>query len=189
MEYWGAGTNVVFNPRNQLRAIGGNLTLLFADLHIVPKSGLIWGALMFLLFLLISPNAPRRSKNILRNRPLLNPGVAALWLYLFVSIEPRYVAPFLVLVLLGLFPGILLQNPKDAAKRTAISTVVIATSVMVLTALLVVYHLAGFSRGETLGAYVQVGESLNRAGVRPGGNVAIIGDSSDGCRWARIARV
>lgn len=59
---------------------------------------------------------------------------------------------------------------------------------MVLTALLVVYHLAGVSRGETLGVYVQVGESLNRAGVRPGGE-AIIGDSSDGCRWARIARV
>jgi len=88
-----------------------------------------------------------------------------------------------------LFPGILLQNPNDAAKRTAISTVVIATSVMVLTALFVIYHLAGFPRGEPLERFVQVGESLNRAGVRPGEEVAIIGDSSDGCRWARMARV
>jgi hypothetical protein len=90
-----------------------------------------------------------------------------------------------------LFPGILLQNPKDAAKRTAISTVVITTSVIVLTALFVVYHLAGFPRGngDALGVYVQVGKSLNKAGVRPGEDVAIIGDSSDGCRWARMARV
>jgi len=184
MEYWAAGTNVVFNPRNQLRAIGRNLTVLFADLHIVPMSGLIGGALIFLL---MSPNAPRRFKNI--SWPLLVPGVAALCLYLLVWVEPRTVAPFLVLVLLGLFPGILLQNPKDAAKRTAISTVVIATSLMVFTALLVVYHLTGFPRWQTLGVYVEVGKSLNRAGVRPGEDVAIIGDSSDGCRWARMARV
>ena len=96
----------------------------------------------------MSPNAPRRFKNILRSWPLLVPGVAALCLYLLVSVEPRYVAPFLVLVFLGLFPGILLENPKDAAKRTVISTMVIATSLMVLTALFVVYHLAGFPRGD-----------------------------------------
>jgi 4-amino-4-deoxy-L-arabinose transferase-like glycosyltransferase len=189
MEYWGAGTKVVFNPRNQLRAIGENLTILFADPHIAPLSGLIGGALIFLL---MSSNAPRRFERIPKSWPLLVPAVAAICLYLLVSVEPRYVAPFLVLVLLGLFPAILLQNPKDAAKRIAISAMVVATSLMVLTALLVGYHLAGFPRedlGETLGLYVQVGKSLNSVGVRPGEDVAIIGDGSDGCRWARLARV
>jgi hypothetical protein len=186
LEYWGAGTKVVFNPRNQLRAIGENLTILFADFHILPISGLIGAALIFLL---VSPNAPRRFRNILRGWPLLVPGITALCLYLIVSVEPRYLAPFLVLVLLGLFPGILLENPKDAAKRITISTVVITSCVMVLTALLVGYHLAGFPRGETLGVFVQVGKSLNRAGVGPGEDVGIIGDGSDGCRWARMARV
>jgi len=186
MEYWGAGTNVVFNPQNQLRAIGENLTILFADPHILPMSGLIGGALIFLL---MTPNPPRRFKKILTGWPLLIPGVAALCLYLFVSVEPRYVAPFLVLVLLGLFPGMLLQSPKEAANRPAILTVGIAFALMVFTTSFVAYHLAGFPRGETLGAFVQVGKSLNKAGVRPGEDVAIIGDSSDGCRWARMARV
>ena len=185
MEYWGAGTKVVFNPRNQLRAIRKNLTVLFVDVHILPLSGLIGGALIFLL---MSPNSPQRFKNILRSWPLLVPGVAGIALYLIVSVEPRYVAPFLVLVLLGLLPGILLQNPNDATKRTAI-TVIIATSMMVLSALFVIYHLAGFPRGEPLGTFLQVGESLNRAGVLPGEDVGIIGDGSDGCRWARMARV
>jgi hypothetical protein len=69
--------------------------------------------------------------------------------------------------------------------------VVIATSTLIFTALLVVYHLAGFPRAEPShgGLYVQVGKSLNSAGVRPGEDVALIGDSSDGCRWARMARV
>ncbi len=186
MEYWSTGAHSVINPRDQLRAIGENLTVLFADVHIVPLSGLIGVAVILLL---MSPDAPRRFKDILRSWPLFVPGVVAPCLYLLVSLEPRYVAPFLVMVLLGLFPGILLQNPKDTAKRTTISAVVVATSLMVLTALLVVYHLAGFPRGEKGDLYLEVGQSLNRAGVRSGEDVAIIGDSSDGCRWARMARV
>ena len=186
MEYWGAGTHAVFNPRNQLRAIGENLALFGTDPHIVPMSGIIAGGLVLLL---MGTDAPRHFKNTLRSWPLLVPGIAAICLYLLVSVEPRYVAPFLVLLALGLFPGLLLRNSKHATKRTVMATVVIAASVMVVTALFVVYHLAGFPRGETLGIFVHVGESLNGAGVRPGEEIAIIGDSSDGCRWARMARV
>jgi hypothetical protein len=48
---------------------------------------------------------------------------------------------------------------------------------------------AGFPRQDTGDLWVQVGKSLNAVGVQPGEDVAIIGDSSDGCRWARMARV
>ena len=186
MEYWSAGANAVINPRDQVRAIGENAKVLFTDFHIVPLWVLMGGVLIVLL---MSPDAARRFKDTLRSWPLLIPGGAAPCLYLLVSVEPRYVAPFLALVLLGLFPAILLQNSKVGARRTAILTVVIATSVMVLTALLVVYHLAGFPRKEPAGWWVRVGQSLNRAGVRPGEDVALIGNSSSGCRWARMARV
>ena len=142
-----------------------------------------------LILVLVSPDAPRGFKKILRSWPLLVPGLTAPCLYLLISVEPRYVAPFLLLVLLGLFPGIFLPNGKDAAKRTVISTVLVAASLMAFTALLVLYHLAGFPRGDTGELWVQVGTSLNTAGVQPGEDVAIIGDSSDGCRWARMARV
>jgi hypothetical protein len=189
MEYWGAGTRAVFDLRDQFRAIGGSLAVLFGDPHVVPLTGLIVVALVFLF---VSRNSLRRFKDILGSWPLLVPGIAAVCLYSLISVEPRYVAPFLVLVLLGLLPGILLDNPVAAAKPVAISTMVVAASLTVLTAAFVVYHLAGFPRGvrgEALGVYVQVGTSLNRAGVPPGEEVALLGDSSDGCRWARMARV
>jgi hypothetical protein len=187
-EYWSAGTKADVNLPDQLRAIGRNLRVLFADGHILPMWGLICGGL---LYVFLTHNALWRLKIILRSWPLLVPGIVAPGLYLLVYTESRLVAPFLVLVLLGLFPGILLQNPNGAAKRTAIATVVIAASVMVLTALLVVYHLAGFPRSEPShgGLYLLVGKSLNRAGVLPGEEVAIIGDVSDGSRWARLGRV
>jgi hypothetical protein len=186
MEYWAAGTKPVFNLWNQLRAVGENLIILFKDPHIMPMSGLIAAGVILLL---TGPNRARRFKEVLKTWPLLALGVAGVCLYLIISVEPRYVAPFLVLILLGLAPAVLLQNSRHAVRRAVISTVVIATSTMTLTALLVAYHLAGFPRGEIVGLFLQVGESLNRVGVQPGEEVAVIGDSSDGCRWARMARV
>jgi hypothetical protein len=187
MGYWSAGAKPVVSLRTQLRAVGWNLRTLFRDPHILPMSGLIAGGLILLL---ISPNAPRRLRNALESWPLLVPGVAAVGLYLLVWVEPRYVAPFLLLVLLGLFPGILLQNPKGAAKPFVISTVVAATCLMIYAVVFVVYHLAGFPRAQHYdGMFVQVGTSLNKAGVPPGEDVGLIGDGSDGCRLARLARV
>lgn len=193
MGYWSAGAHVKINPRNQLRTIGTNLTILFTNVHIVPMCVLIAGSVILLV---IGSNGRRRFRKILGSWPLLVPGVVAPCLYLLVFVEPRYVAPFLVLVLLGLFPGLLFRNRKDTAKRAVIPTVAIATSMMALAALLVVYHLVGFPRFQRgLGElFVQVGESLNRAGVRPGEDVGIIGggvlgDGSRACRWARMARV
>jgi len=184
MEYWSAGTEAVFDLRNQFRAVGENLFIIFTDPHIVPMSGLV---LTGLILLLTRPNGPARWKETLRSWPLLIPGVVGPCLYMLISVEPRYIAPFFVLLLLGLIPGILF---KDGARRITVSTTVVGASALVLTALLVGYHLAGFPRGwENGGLWLHVGESLNSAGVRPGEEVAIIGDSSDACRWARMARV
>jgi hypothetical protein len=186
MEYWAAGTKAGFNPGNQLRAIAGGLKVLFADPHAAPVSGLI---VVGVILLVTGQKGRRNFKSILRGWPLLIPGILAPCLYLLVSVEPRYVAPFFVIVLMGLFPGLLLQRPADAANRIAASTVVVSISLMALSALFVGYHLAGFPRGESNGLLLHVGQSLNAAGVRPGEEVAIVGDSADGCRWARMAHV
>ena len=188
MEYWSAGAIAAVNAGDQLRAVANNLRVLLTDAHIMYMCLLIVGALIFVL---LSPNSSWRFKKISRSWPLLLAGIAGPFLYLLISVEPRYIAPFLLLVLLGLFPGIVVRNSKDAEKRAARWTIVFATFVMVLTGLVVVYHLAGYPRAQRqLGEeFLQVGESLNRTGVQPGQDVAIIGDSSDGCRWARMARV
>lgn len=186
MEYWSAGANPGINLRGQLKAIRENLAVLFADRHILPMWVLIGGALILLL---VSPNAPRLFEETLRSWPLLVPGIAAPCLFLLVSVEPRYVAPFLLLVSLGLFPAVLFQNSKERTGRIVAATIVSASCLLVLAALLVLYHVLGFPRGDKGDLWVHVGKSLNVAGVQPGEDVAIIGDSSDGCRWARMARV
>lgn len=188
MEYWSAGVSAKIDPRKQLKAIGVNLTALFADGHIMPMWGLAGAGLIVLLF---SRNAPQRFRNILGSWPLLIPGIAVPSLYLLVNVEPRYVAPFLVLLLVGLFPGILLYDSWVAANRNTVVAVTVAVFVFAVAALLVAYHLAGFPRLEDkqLNLFVHVGTALNKDGVEPGEDIAIIGDSSDGCRWSRLARV
>jgi hypothetical protein len=187
MGYWSAGAGTVVDPRAQLQAFRWNLGTLFRDPHILPMSGLM---ALGLVFLVLSRNALQRFKNVSRSWPLLVPGAAAVGVYLLVWIEPRYVAPFCVLCLLGLFPGTLLQNSKGTARRVTIATVLVAIFLTGYTGLLVAYHLAGFPRKEpSHGEFVQIGTSLNKSGVPPEEEVGLIGDSSDGCRWARMARV
>jgi hypothetical protein len=186
MEYWSAGISSAVSLPDQLRSIRTNLKVLLFDRHIAAMWLFIGAGIILIL---IGPNARERVKTTLRSWPLFLPGVVAPGLYLLVTLEPRYVAPFLILLLLGLFPGALVENSEVAAKRAVISAMVITTALMAFTAGLVAYHLAGFPRGQDGEQYVQVGQSLNRAGIQPGDDVAIIGDSSDGCRWARMARV
>ena len=187
-QYWNAGANTAFSPRALLSAIRRNLTACFVSLYMLPLWGLIAGGLILLL---VNKGVPRRFQHIVKSWPLLVPGVAGLFAYALVLVEPRYIAPLIVLVLLGLFPGILLQKSQDTAEGNAITTVFIGASVMVFTALFIVLHLAAplpTLRGHE-GVHYQAAESLNKEGVRPGEAVAIIGSGWDGMIWARLARV
>jgi hypothetical protein len=185
MGYWGAGTKAVFIPRNQLSAIIEGLVLFFRDPHILPLSALIVAGFFLILLRLISD----KTKNISVCWLLLIPGMVGSSLYLLISVEPRYVAPFFLMILLGLFPGVVHGGSVNTDSRKKIWTVTVAASLVTMTALLVTYHLAGFPRGENGETFRQIGRALNSAGVEPGEEIGIIGDGSDGCRWARLARV
>ena len=186
-QYWNAGVRTVINLREQLRAISQNLTVFYASL-VAPVWGLIGG---FLILFFMSPDLPESLRNVVSNWQLLVPGIVAMGLYALVWVEPRYVAPFVVLVWLGLFCGIRLKRSEDSARLGAAATLVITASMILLTAPYVVYHLADplpVLQGHG-GMYYRVAESLNKAGVRPGESVAIIGSGWDGMVWARLARV
>jgi len=187
-QYWNAGANTAFNGRACLRAIGRNIAALVADIYMIAIWVLIAGGSTFYF---MSPAVLRRFQHLSRAWPLFVPGIAGLLMYVLVVVVPRLIAPFAVLILLGCFPAILLQKPDDTAKRSAITTLVIAASVMTLTALIIVLHLAfplPTLRGPG-GVHYQAAESLNREGLRSGDAVAIIGSGWDGMIWARLARL
>ncbi len=184
--YWNAGTKRPFNLQNQLRAIGTNLAVFFTSPFIVPMWS-ITGVGLILAFL--SSRARQRLREILKiwQVPLI--GVSALCAYLLVWIEPRYVAPFLVLVVIALFPGIFLRQPTRAAGRVKMGAVIVSTLMMALTALYTVYHLTGFHRVEAEGGYAREAIAVHNDGIRTGDAVALIGDARGALTWARLARL
>jgi 4-amino-4-deoxy-L-arabinose transferase-like glycosyltransferase len=186
MGYWGEGTKVVFSPRNQIETIIEGLVLLFRDPHILPLSALIVAGFLIILLRFMSH---RRVKSVPIIWSLLVPGIIGPCLYLLISVEPRYVAPFFLLILLGLLPAVALGGSSKTHAQRTIWPVAVATGLMIASGALVAYHAAGFPRAENGEIFLEVGSALNHAGVQPGEEIGIIGDGSDGCRWARLARV
>ena len=186
--YWNAGADTAFSLPNQVRAIGRNLAALFADWYMAPIWALIGGCIVLFF---MSRKAPRRLQSVTSSWPLLIPAIAAISFYVLVLIQPRYIAPFLVLLFLGIFPYILVQKSSHPSKSSAVATSIIATAIFGFSALLVVSHLIRpmpSLRGNG-GEHYRAAEFLNGNRVLPGQSVGLIGSGWDVMIWARLARV
>ncbi len=186
--YWNAGANTAFNPRNQIRVIGGNLAALFTDGYMLPMWVLFAGTIVLFL---TSLEVPRRALHFRSSWHLLVPGIAGISIYLLILVLPRYIAPFIVLTFLGLFPYVLVQKGKQPKNTGALVTIVAASSTFAFALFLVVLHLTaplptlkGYG-----GLHYRVAAWLNGEGILPGQPVAIIGSGWDAMMWARRARV
>ncbi len=164
MGYWGEGTKVVFSLRNQILAIIDGLVLFVRDPHILPMTALIVVGFLIVLLRLVSHRGP---KPVSINWLLLIPGIVGPCFYLLISVEPRYVAPFFLLILLGLLPGVALGGRMKAGSQKTMPPVAIATCLLIFSGSLVAYHLAGFPRGDNGEIFLQAAAALNQAGVQP----------------------
>lgn len=184
-EYWNAGIKPTFSPLEQLRAIRSNLAA-FLEAPFIPMWILIAGGL---LLSFAGSNVPGRFSLLIKSWPIIVPGILATCLFLCVWIEPRYIAPFLVLVLLGLLPIALAGKPQQPSTPSSIAVIAVAAIAMLSTSLFVLHRAAYPALGDFGGAHYKAAEMLNRDGVQPGEAVGLIGDNSDGMILARLARV
>jgi len=184
-QYWEAGTKIEFDPRSQLSAIRRNTSFYFA-MPLVTMWGLIGAGGILLM---ISGNRRGSIQYLLSGWTLLTPGIVGICAYLLVWVEPRYVAPFITLVLLGLFPTILIRKTANAAKRSTITIIAIAGSMTLLTLLVLIHRGISDPVFWARGGYDQAAEVLNEEGLHPGENTAVIGSGAEGMIWARLARV
>ena len=118
---------------------------------------------------------------------------AALSMYSLVLVEPRYVAPFLVLLVLGLLTLIRPTTPRVAALETPIGLMLVA--LMVLQIAIAMSEPAGAVLSEAVSGqlrapdeHARVAVALRSAGVLPGDRIAS-GNRGFNAYWARLARV
>jgi len=186
-EYWFSGATPAFEWRGQLRAIADAL-IVYGQLALdlcVPLAGLA-------ILLALHPHFMFRETG-----PwivLVAPAVAAAAMYAVVLVEARYMAPFLVLLMLGLVS--LVQLPKTGWR----AALVVPFSVVVLLAMLLRISWTTSEIGGSMLAQVmhdrllaaddhsQVADALRSAGIRPGDPVAS-GNRAFNAYWARLARV
>jgi hypothetical protein len=187
-QYWNAGARPAISAEAEIRTVRRNLIEFVADVRMIPF-WLLAG--VGTIILLIAPDRRAHLQNIARVWALWLPGVTGLAAYSLVLVGPGYVAPFIPLVLLGLFAGILFPVSKDLPRSYRMSLVIVAGAVAVFAALftanrlvapLPIFRVPG-------GVYYQVAKSLNNDGVSAGQAVGIIGSGWDAMNWARMGRL
>lgn len=188
--YWNEGATPHFDLRQHIRLLRKHAKLYF-DIFVLSGGSLIGG---FIILCFISRRRWLCIKDIAKQWNLLVPAFAALGLLSLVHVEQRHIAPFVVLVWMGIFSGIRLPK-SDESKRlatwVAIAIVTIMTIIIIFSPTLKFLSITGqMIRGINPWPHVQwnIADNLKQMRVRSGDKVACIGDSFD-AYWARLARV
>lgn len=193
--YWYEGLTPRFDLKRQASVMAVNARLyyypiFFSEYHVCLLLG-------FLILLLYAGRGWRLSlKGIGEYWPLLVPAIAALSLYWLVYVESRHVAPFIVLLWLGLFSGLRLPESEASRRLLKIVPVSIVITMGAILAGPVIHQTYSVARdlikGEDASANLQwqVADGLNRMGIQPGDKVASLGLGNQwDFYWARLARV
>ena len=181
LAYWYEGMTPRFSFADQTRA---TLASASAYVRICERLGWLIGALWLLWYL-----TPRRHRRGLSTAGtvVLAPALCALGIYGFVWVEPRYVAAFVVLGVIGALLGVRVAD--GAEPQRALRAITIVTAVLTLGPLGVSAMRATATECRSpRGAHWETAEALRRLGVRPGDRIAAIGRFEE-FAWARLARV
>jgi len=189
--YWYEGVRPYVNLHSTLRIGLHHLkdeALALFDLH---------GSIVASLFVMLYVSGRRWLvlKDITRYWFVMFPSLAALGMYAMIHIEPRYLGPFYVTLLMTLFLGVRL--PASDSSRGLCSAIAILILAMYFVPISSPsLHVRGFVRdvlGRSQGdpdSPAEVVKGMYRLGLRPGDDIASLQWSLFGMStWARLARV
>ena len=190
--YWHEGVIAYFDLQRQTRVFLHNAALSFRFLF-PSHSGLITG---FLILFMMSSRRLSFLRAIAEEWNLLIPAIAAFGMYSLVHIERRFVGAFDVLFWMGVTvaSGIYLSRSQESKRLVSYVSIAMVLSLMLAISYStaeVIFAAIHDWRMKDSEAHMQVhvANGLSRMGVQPGDKVAIIGDSFNASKWARLARV
>jgi hypothetical protein len=188
------GLKIQFHLADQIRR---SIAVLQDYYDIVSDQVIIFIGLMigWIILCWMGWETPKLSSKHVIYWQLVVPASAAFVMYALVYIQPRYIAPFVVLFWLGMFSTVILPASVESKKLvTCISIVIFALVIikMVVPTLEMVYVTARdlVKPQEHSGtAMWAIADGLRRRGIQAEDKVAIIGWGPEDARWARLARV
>jgi hypothetical protein len=194
--YWHEGIRPVFAIRDQARALVESAreyhTIFFGYLRVSLVIG-------FVMLWALAGRSGVKLRGLATRWILLAPAAAALGMYALVHAFPRYVAPFVVLLWMGLYSAVRLRDV-PGVRRAAMRVVLVVSgalgSVVLIQSLPHGVVVAREILTETPVPHTQweVARALSEGGLRPGDRIAEIhaepGRASwtGMMSWARLAR-
>ena len=179
--YWYEGSVSHFDLRQQLRVFVGGVKAYYELFH---NWGLQFGLFVALVALYLMGRRGRLLlSDLIQQWTLIIPAIAGLGLYLFVNVQGRYVASFVVLLWLALFSVVRLRHTPDCQRLAWVIPLTLVVCITFTTiassnkeAILAVRQLVA---GEDPVAHEQwqVAEGLRELGLAKNDRVAFIGDS------------
>jgi hypothetical protein len=190
--YWYEGVQTRFNWRDEVKNFA-RLSILEFSFFLGLNGSLVAG--LFILYYMSG-----RKWLVLRDLSkywfLLLPSGTALGLYALIYIEPRYLAPFLVVSILSFFIAVRLPASSESLRLWAAIAVLILLMFVspiewlaheIAKELKETYH--GVSKADP-NAYQKIAEEMLQIGLRPGDRIASLEYSSfNTVQWARLAKV
>jgi 4-amino-4-deoxy-L-arabinose transferase-like glycosyltransferase len=178
--YWYDGLEISFNLENQLRVFQSTIKSYYRIFY--PDYSILF-VTIFILYLM----SRRRwliVKDIAEHWSLLIPAIMALSMYFLVFAASRYVAPFILLLWLGVFSGIRLPDSEESRRLLRYITILIVLVMMITSTRQLIKNRHHFPDN----THWRIADAIKQMGVLPGDKVASIGYSHPHF-WARLARV
>ncbi len=183
--YWTEGLKAHFDLKNQLRVL--KLTSLnYYRLLLLSDAGLV--AVVIMLFSMTPLGAKSSCKSVCQHWHLLIPALVGLGAFFLLIVDGRYVAPFALLLWLGILSGLRLPSSEQSHKLlvSAVLAIMITVGVPVIASIIL-----DWSEARHTGPVDwQIAQSLHQVGIQPGDKVAFIRRSPAGdFFWARLAKI
>ena len=187
--YWYQGYRHFWSVRYQ--AIGIARDLDYLVLALVPQP--IFYALALAVILILLMRAARREwlRQLARSWPLFLPAAMGVLLYIQVHLEDRYLGSFLTILALAPFAALACMLHRIPARQVTALSLLLAVGAIANFAVVnrdVIVHLRNhFTYAQN--PQWRLGMALERAGMRPGDGIAVIGGPNASCTWAYIAHL
>jgi len=183
--YWYEGIKSRFDFKGEIRALKTSFAYVANYIGAFLLVYLVLAYFSNRLFLAIA------LKDLIENWRLLVPAFVGTAVYLPVWIEIRYFAPFLILLCVGALASLRLPNTQESKRlMVGITLAVFVGATYNFSALTIGNLKASFQ--ETIHTEWLIADQLNSLGIRPGDQVARIGEIPGnywGGYWARLAKV
>ncbi len=184
--YWYEGIKPRFDCFRQICGIAASLQI-YGDIFFKSLGILLFG----MCLLIYMGNRKLKSiKDAFNCWILIVPALLVFIMFSLVHLEPRYIAAYIVLLWLGLYSSVRLQNNSYSKKLVEATVMLSVLILMISIGTMSAKEISGWQKVGSVHTDWEITKGLEKLGIKRGDKVATIGYAVPySAYWARVAKV